>query len=59
VQILEILASTSCRTTMRQFLLAGWHESTTKSTKATKGDEDVDEGFFVLFVSFVVNLSLG
>jgi len=29
------------------------------STKATKGDEDVDEGFFVLFVSFVVNLILG
>jgi hypothetical protein len=30
-----------------------------KSTKATKGDKNVSEDFFVLFVSFVVKLIFG
>jgi len=34
----------------------GWQEFTTKSTK---GDENVHEDFFVLFVSFVVKLIFG
>ena len=37
----------------------GWQEFTTKSTKATKGDENVYEDSFVLFVSFVVKLIFG
>jgi hypothetical protein len=34
-------------------------ELTTKNTKGTKGDENIYENFFVLFVSFVVKLILG
>jgi hypothetical protein len=40
----------------RWFLLEGVYEFTTKSTKATKGDENVDVDLFVLFVSFVMKL---
>jgi len=37
----------------------GQQEFTTKSTKATKGDEKVYEDSFVLFVLFVVKLIFG
>jgi len=43
-------------TTMRQLLRSIAGELTTKSTNATKGDEQAYEDSFVLFVSFVVKL---
>jgi hypothetical protein len=41
---------------MQQFLCKTGEKLTTKSTKATKVDENVYQDFFVLFVSFVVRL---